>query len=261
MTMMADMHVHTTSSDGEASLEQAVALAAQAGMAAVAITDHMDPHAARYQQSPAKMMDEDGLRRAIRMRDNHKLTWPIQTFIGLERGPLPVDLGDIRPDVIIASAHYVLDYVPVEIGNLFCESYWLAYMRTVMRIATCPQVHILGHMAGYLPLAPLLAPGSTFEERRAMEREIGLRFLSRYWYEQVFRAAAARGIAVEIHCPTRSPSPEMVRMGVRMGVRFTVGSDAHAKSWIGDVAWGYDVLSSLGAGVESVWSPAPLRQA
>lgn len=259
--MMADMHVHTTSSDGEAGLEQAVALAAKAGMAAVAITDHMDPHAARYQQSPGKMMNEDGLRRAIRQRDSCASVWPIRTFIGLERGPLPVSLDDVQPDVIIASAHYVVDQVPAKVGNVLCEDYWRAYMRTVMQIAAGPQVHILGHIAGYLPLAPLLAPGSTFEERRAMEREIGLRFFSRDWYEQVFRAAAARGIAVEIHCPTRSPSPEMVRMGLEIGVRFTVGSDAHDRSWIGDVAWGYDLLSALRAGARSLWSPAPRGQA
>jgi len=86
-------------------------------------------------------------------------------------------------------------------------------------------VDVVGHMAGYLPINPM--QGSTFEERREIEREIVRRYFTRDWYERVFRVVAARGIACELHCPTRSPGPDMVRLGLDMGVKFSVGSDAH----------------------------------
>lgn len=242
---MMDLHTHTVASDGEATLEEAVSLAAAAGMSAIAITDHMDPFQATYTGSSGHMMQEEDLERAIQARNARE--WPIQVFIGLERGPLPVELRRARPDLVIASVHYITRRVETQIGQVFHEPYWLAYMDEVLRTISGPQISILGHMAGYLPMGSMLTPGSTFEERREIERRIAQRFFTREWYEKVFRAACERGVAVEIHCPSRSPSPDMVNMGLAMGVRFSVGSDGHAKSWIGDVSWGYDLLNSLGA--------------
>lgn len=250
---MMDLHTHTVASDGEATLEEAVLLAAKAGMSAVAITDHMDPHQADYAGSPGHMIQEDELEKAIQVRDGRE--WPIRVFIGFERGPIPVELRRTHPDLVIASVHYITKQVQTQAGQVFCEPYWHAYMDDVLRTVSGPQISILGHMAGYLPMKHMLAPGSTFEERREIERDIAQRFFTSQWYEKVFRTALERGIAVEIHCPSHSPSPDMVRMGLAMGVRFTVGSDGHAKSWIGDVSWGYDLLNSLGADPESVWSP------
>ncbi len=250
---MMDLHTHTVASDGEATLEEAVSLAAAAGMSAIAITDHMDPHQATYAGSSGHMMQEDDLERAIGARNARE--WPIQVFIGLERGPLPAGLKRARPDLVIASVHYITRRVKTQIGQVFHEPYWLAYMDEVLHTVSGPQVSILGHMAGYLPMRHMLTPGSTFDERREIERRIAQRFFTREWYEKVFRAARERGVAVEIHCPSRSPSPDMVRMGLAMGVRFSVGSDGHAKSWIGDVSWGYDLLNSIGAGPDSLWSP------
>ena len=256
---MMDLHTHTVASDGEATFEEAVSLAAAAGMSAIAITDHMDSHQAAYTESSGHMMQEEDLAKVIQARNERE--WPIQVFVGLERGPLPVELKQARPDLVIASAHYITTRVKTQMGQVFHEPYWLAYMEEVLQTISRPQVSILGHIAGYLPMKHMLTPGSTFEERREIERKIAQRFFTREWYAKVFRVACERGAAVEIHCPSRSPSPDMVRMGLAMGVRFSVGSDGHAKSWIGNVSWGYDLLNSLGAGPDSVWSPGLHGQA
>ena len=161
-------------------------------------------------------------------------------------------LGGAAPDLVIASVHYLPADIPTVRGRFFDETYWHV---SVLDVASGPQADPVGHMAGYLPINPM--PGSTFEERREIEREIVRRYFTRDWYERVFRVVAARGIACELHCPTRSPGPDMVRLGLDMGVRFSVGSDAHMASWIGDVGWAYDLLESLGAHEADIWSPGP----
>ena len=50
---MMDLHTHTVASDGEATLEEAVSLAAAAGMSAIAITDHWIRTRPRMRGHPA----------------------------------------------------------------------------------------------------------------------------------------------------------------------------------------------------------------
>jgi histidinol phosphatase-like PHP family hydrolase len=251
-----DYHVHSSESDGEARPDQIPELARQAGLVACAITDHFDPQAPGYDPVPGKSLDLPRFLSMLKWRDEWRLSHRergMELFVGIERGPTPVWLGGAAPDLVIASVHYLPADTPTVRGRLFDETYWRLYMKTVFDVASGPQVDVVGHMAGYLPINPM--PGSTFEERREIEREIGRRYFVRDWYERVFRVAAARGIACELHCPTRSPSPDTVRLGLDMGVKFSVGSDAHSASWIGDVSWAYDLLTSLGARQADIWSP------
>ncbi len=251
-----DYHVHSSESDGEAEPDQIPELARQAGLAACAITDHFDPYAPGYESAPGKFLDVPRLLSMLKWRDEWRSSrreHSVDLFVGIERGPAPVSLGGATPDLIIASVHYLPADVPTVRGRFFDETYWHAYMKSVLDVASGPQVDVVGHMAGYLPINPM--PGSTFEERREIEREIVRRYFTRDWYERVFRVVAARGIACELHCPTRSPGPDMVKLGLDMGVRFSVGSDAHMASWIGDVGWAYDLLESLGAHEADIWSP------
>lgn len=253
-----DYHVHSSESDGEASPDQIPELARQARLAACAITDHFDPYAPGYEPVPGKSLDVARLLSMLKWRDEWRLSCRehgVDLFVGIERGPVPVPLGRTTPDLIIASVHYLPANVPAVRGRLFDETYWNAYMKSVFDVASGPQVDVVGHMAGYLPMNPMLPPISTFEERREIEREIARRYFTRDWYEKVFRIAATRGIACELHCPTRSPGPNMVRLGLSMGVKFSVGSDAHMASWIGDVGWAFDLLESMGAGRADLWSP------
>ena len=255
-----DYHVHSSESDGEAGPDQIPELAKRTGLVACAITDHFDPHAPGYDPVPGKFLDLPRLLSMLKWRDEWRLSHGdhgVDLFVGIERGPTPVFLGGAAPDLVIASVHYLPADVPAARGRLFDEMYWHAYMRSVLDVVSGPQVDVVGHMAGYLPIGPMLLPGSTFEERREIEREIVRRYFVRDWYEKVFRIASARGIACELHCPTKSPSSEMVRLGLDMGVKFSVGSDAHLASWIGDVGWAYDLLESLGAHEAHIWSPRP----
>ena len=250
-----DYHVHWSESDGEARPDQIPELARQAGLAACAITDHFDPQAPGYDPVPGESPDLPRLLAMLKWRDEWRSSHRehgTELFVGIERGPAPVLLGGAAPDLVIASVHYLPADLPTVRGRFFDETYWHV---SVLDVASGPQADPVGHMAGYLPINPM--PGSTFEERREIEREIVRRYFVRDWYEKVFRIASARGIACELHCPTKSPSSEMVRLGLDMGVKFSVGSDAHLASWIGDVGWAYDLLESLGAHEAHIWSPRP----
>lgn len=200
-----------------------------------------------------------GAARAPRAQEGGGLERETLVLVGVERGPvhipgLPRDL-----DLVIGSVHYLTRAVPARRGDLFNEEFWTAYRDDVLRLAADPQVDVLGHIAGYLPMEPLLQPGSTFDERRAMEREIAARFFDRSWYEAVLSRAAASGKAVELHCATRTPDPDAVRLGLRLGVKFSIGSDAHSLDRVGEVAWALDLLESLGATEGDVFLPESLR--
>ncbi|MGE5586632.1 MAG: hypothetical protein ACM3ZO_00195 [Clostridia bacterium] len=156
---------------------------------------------------------------------------------------------------MIGSVHYLTRAVAARRGDLFNEESWTAYRDDVLRLAAAPQVDVLGHIAGYLPMEPLLHPGPTFDECRAMEREIAARFFDHSWYEAVFVRAAATGKAVELHCATCTPDPDAVRLGLRLGVKSSIGSDAHSLERVGEIAWALDLLEVLGATENDVFLP------
>ena len=113
-----------------------------------------------------------------------------ELFVGIERGPAPVLLGGAAPDLVIASVHYLPADLPTVRGRFFDETYWHVYMKTVLDVASGPQADAVGHMAGYLPINP--GPGSTFEERREIEREIAQVLRARLVREGVLRCGGAR---------------------------------------------------------------------
>jgi len=256
-----DLHVHSGLSDGHGSHGDIAERGWAVGLEVLAITDHYDPFDPQTGADCASRLQAIlSLRDSIREQNQDSIRWAKQeggtrVLVGIERGP--VQLPDISADLdlVIGSVHYLTRPVAATPGDLYNPEYWRAYQDDVLRLALDPQVQVLGHIAGYLPMGPLLLPGSTFEERRAMEREIGARFLSRSWYEEVFRRAVQTGKAVELHCATRTPEPDVVRLGLKLGVRFSIGSDAHSLDRVGAVEWALDLLESLGATRDSVLFP------
>lgn len=254
---LMDLHVHTSASDGEPTADEVLEHARAKGLSIVAITDHYDPFAAEYGAQSGNVFDHRALEKQLQWRDGLPEDDSLAVFIGIERGPISVrlEMPSAQPDFVIASVHYITSRIPVERGRLFDERYWRAYMDEALTVVADPQVDVVGHIAGYLPMGGMLLPGSTFEERREMEREIDARFFSSQWYEDVFRAALASKTAIELHCATRTPRIDMVEMGIKMGVRFSVGSDAHNVESVGNVAWAYDLIQSQGAGRQALWHP------
>ncbi len=256
-----DLHVHSEISDGHGSLDAIHEHAREQGLSVVAVADHYDPMDPRRDyDAPARLQAILEVRSLAHSRRAAHAAGAAPdgtlALVGIERGPvsipgLPQDL-----DLVIGSVHYLTRPVAARQGDLFNSDFWAAYRDDVLRLALDPQVDVLGHIAGYLPMDPLLNPGSTLQERRAMEREIAARFFDRSWYDALFFRAAATGKAVELHCATRTPGPDEVRLGLGLGVKFSIGSDAHSLDRVGDVAWALDLLESLGATARDIFIPA-----
>ncbi len=251
-----DLHTHSQVSDGHGTYDEIVRRACERGVEVLALTDHydpMDPRPGSADRDPARLQTILNLRDPTRTLGSER---GVRVLVGVERGPLPAPrLGAADLDLVIGSVHYLVRPVAARPGDLYNPEFWQAYKEDVLRVAADPQVHVLGHIAGYLPMDPLLLPGSTFEERRAIEREIAARFFDRSWYEEVFRRVRETGKAVELHCATETPAPDAVRLGLYLGARFSIGSDAHSLDRVGAVDWALDLLESLGATRDDVYIP------
>ena len=233
-----DCHVHSGLSDGQGGLAEIIEAALAAGLEAVAVTDHYDP------ADPRQNAPQADLAAARLWADAAWAEHRLKVRIGLEVGPGFSPGATTRFWPIIASVHSLNRSA----ADLFDPFYWDTYKLAVLNLAAAPGIDILGHPAGYLPFPAALVEGTTYEQRLDLNREIARRFLDRSWYEELARRAVRTGRAVEIHAPTRSPEPEMLRVLRRNGVRFSMGSDAHSLSRVGDVDWALDALAQAGGG-------------
>src|SRR5690606_20111464 len=123
--------------------------------------------------------------------------YPIPVLLGVEtgiEGAVP-PLLEKDVDLIIRSVHYLRK--PVKAVSPYDPSYWEAYKNEVLDLLQKPG-DVAGHIEGYLPL-PLGDMKTTFDERRAMEREIAEKYFDREWQEAVAKTAAQNRIAIEIH--------------------------------------------------------------
>jgi DNA polymerase (family X) len=192
-----DLHMHTTESDGRASLREMVDAAAALGYEYVAITDHSKALAM------ANGLDE---RRVVAfaqyVRELNRDGLPIQVFSGLECDILrdgAMDLSEdalAELDIVIGSVHSYMNLESAEMTD------------RLLRALGSPSIRVMGHPTGRLLLQ---REGFPFD------------------FEAVAAKAAERGVWLEINA-----SPErldlyapLVRSAKRKGVRFTISTDAH----------------------------------
>jgi DNA polymerase (family X) len=203
-----DLHMHTTESDGKDDLETMVLAARQAGHEYIAITDHSKVLAM------ANGLDEHrALAHAARIRALNERIEGIRVLAGIECDILPDGTMDLAADclaeldIVVASVHLALRQEEAEITE------------RVLRAIDHPWVDIIAH------------PTS----RRLLGREP-----SKLNLEQVTRAAAARGVALEINCHADrlDLSDVNARMARERGVKLVISSDAHSVRALGMRRWG-----------------------
>ena len=206
--LRGDCHLHSTWSDGGASIEAMAATAIDLGHEYMVMTDH----SARL--TVAHGLDEERLTNQLvevdRVNDeiasagiDFRILTGMEVDI-LEDGSL--DLADVmlaQLDIVVASVH----------SKLRMESKQMTE-RMVMAVAN-PHVDILGHCTG---------------------RKVGKREGSKFDADYVFAACAQFGTAVEINCrPERlDPPRELIDLAMQYGCWFAIDSDAHAT---GQLEW------------------------
>ncbi len=191
-----DLHTHTDLTDGLAPLEQMIATARERGYAYYAVTDHA-PNLYMQRMTDAKMLAQ---RTKVRRLEADG------TMVLLHGSELNIDAsGDVDwgPeflegfDVCVASVHGEFTQPKDEMT------------RRIIRACENPYVNIIGH-----PTA----------------RMIGRRPPIEFDLDEVFRAAARTGTALEINSyPDRLDlRDEHVLWAKRHGVKFAIDTDSHA---------------------------------
>jgi DNA polymerase (family X) len=203
-----DLHMHTTESDGKASLREMVDAAAALGYEYVAITDHSKALAM------ANGLDEQRVVNFARqVRELNREGLPIRLFSGLECDILrdgAMDLSEdalAELDLVIGSVHSHMNLEEPEMT------------RRLLRALESPNLRIMGHPTGRILLHRDAFP---------------------FDFDQIATAAARRCVFLEINA-----SPErldlngpLIRAAQRKGCRFTISTDAHQPRHLENMTYG-----------------------
>jgi DNA polymerase (family 10) len=228
--LVADLHAHTTRSDGRDDLDTMIAAAKARGYAYVAITEHSKALAM------ANGFDAARVRKSVKELDEARKRHPgIEVFHGLE-----VDiLGDGELDLDDGTLA-LLDWVIVSIHSKFEMTPEAATARALRAIAN-PYVHAFGHPTGRL-----------IGSREPVPFDVGA----------VARAAAASGVALEINAsPDRLDlSDTNARLARELGCRFVIDTDAHAVTHDDNIRFGVFQARRAGLTAADVLNTLPMRR-
>ncbi len=192
-----DLHMHTTATDGRATLREMAEAAAALGYEYIAITDHSKALAM------ANGLDEERVVAFAReVRDLNRDGLPVRVFSGLEcdilrDGAMDISEGALAElDIVIGSVHSHFDLEPAEMTD------------RLLRALESPHLRVLGHATG----------------RRLLQRDS-----YSFDFEAVATLAASRKIFLEINAsPERLDlPPPLIRAAKRLGCRFAISTDAH----------------------------------
>jgi DNA polymerase (family X) len=195
--MRGDIHMHTTETDGRATLEEMALAARDIGYEYIAITDHSKALAMSNGLDEKRVV---AFAKQIREMDRRALG--IRVFSGLECDIMKDGAMDIENDalaeldLVIGSVHNNMNLERAEMTD------------RLMRALECPSLRVLGHPTGRLLLQ---REGYPFD------------------FELVVDEAVRRGVALEINSsPERLDlNAQMVRTAKARGARFTISTDAH----------------------------------
>ncbi len=203
-----DIHMHTTETDGRASLEEMAAAARDRGYEYIAITDHSKALAMANGLDEKRVVEF-----AARVREINQRGLGIRIFSGLECDILrdgAMDLANdalAELDIVIGSVHSHMNLEPAEMTD------------RLLRALECPSLRVMGHPTG----------------RRLLQRD-GFQFD----FERVIAEAVKRGVWLEINAsPERLDlSGTMIRTAHAKGARFTIATDAHHPKHLAGMRYG-----------------------
>jgi DNA polymerase (family 10) len=203
-----DIHMHTTETDGRASLEEMAAAARAKGYQYIAITDHSKALAM------ANGLDEArAVAFARHVRELNRDGPGIRIFSGLECDILRDGALDLAADalaeldLVIGSVHSHMNLEAAEMTD------------RLLRALECPHLRIMGHPTGRMLLQRDPFP---------------------FDFERVVAEAVRRGVWLEINAsPERLDlSSTLVRMAKARGARFTIATDAHHPRHLENMRYG-----------------------
>jgi DNA polymerase (family 10) len=223
-----DLHMHTTETDGRATLEEMAEAARERGYEYIAITDHSKSLAMTNGLDEKRVVEF-----ARRVREINRAGLGIRVFSGIECDILKdgvMDLSDdalAELDLVIGSVH---SHMNQESGEMTDR---------LLRALACPHLRIMGHPTGRILLHRDPFP---------------------FDFERVTAEAVRRGVWLEINA-----SPErldlhgtLIRTAKAKGAKFTISTDAHHPKHLASMRYGVvtarrgwlgpdDILNTRGA--------------
>jgi DNA polymerase (family X) len=203
-----DIHMHTTETDGRATLEEMAEAARARGYEYVAITDHSKALAMANGLDEKRVVEF-----AKRVREINANGLGIRVFSGLECDILKDGAMDVADDalaeldLVIGSVHSHMNLEAVEMTD------------RLLRALECPHLRVLGHPTGRILLHRDPFP---------------------FDFDRVVTEAARRGVWLEINA-----SPErldlhgtLIRTAKAKSARFTIATDAHHPKHLESMKYG-----------------------
>jgi DNA polymerase (family 10) len=203
-----DLHMHTTETDGRATLEEMAEAARARGYEYIAITDHSKA------LSMTNGLDEQRVVEfARRVREINRQGLGIRIFSGIECDILKdgaMDLADdalAELDLVIGSVHSHMNQEAAEMTD------------RMLRALECPHLRIMGHPTGRILLHRDPFP---------------------FDFDRVAAEAVRRGVWLEVNA-----SPErldlhgtLIRTAKAKGAKFTISTDAHHPKHLESMRYG-----------------------
>ncbi|MBX9790126.1 MAG: DNA polymerase/3'-5' exonuclease PolX [Pirellulales bacterium] len=203
-----DLHMHTTDTDGRATLDEMVAAARRRGLKYIAITDHSKRVTMARGLDGARLHQQwDEIERRNAKLDGFRVLKGVEVDI-LEKGGL--DLADdvlVRADWVVASVHYGQNQPREQITKRIVEA------------LENPYVSAIAHPTGRL-----------INRRKAYEVDL----------EAVFQAAREHGKLLELNAnPARLDLDDVACAAAkRHGIPIVISTDAHSTEQLGVMRYG-----------------------
>jgi DNA polymerase (family 10) len=206
--MRGDIHMHTTETDGKATLREMAEAAAALGYEYIAITDHSKALAMANGLDEKRVVDF-----ARQVRELNRDGLPLHVFSGLE--------CDIMRDGAMDLAEDALAELDLVIGSVHSHMTLEAAEMTdrLLHALESPSLRVLGHATGRLLLQRDSYP---------------------YDFDRIATQAAARKVCFEVNAsPERLDLPgPMIRAAKAKGCRFTISTDAHRPAHLNNMRFG-----------------------
>jgi DNA polymerase (family 10) len=218
-----DLHMHTTATDGRATLEEMAAAARDLGYEYIAITDHSKAIAMAFGLDEKRVVE---FAQTVR-RINEAGELGIRILSGLECDIMKDGAMDIawdalaELDIVIGSVHNHMNQEPEEMTD------------RLLHALECPHLKALGHPTGRLLL---------HREPFAFD------------FDRVIGEAVRRGVRLEVNAsPERLDlSANHIRAAKAKGARFIISTDAHHPKHLLNMRYGIATARRGGLTAEDV---------
>jgi putative hydrolase len=208
-----DYHIHTSFTDGEASIDEIVQYSIELGLARIIFTEHTEPWFAKLAGWFDRYLEQ------IRS-SKEKYKNKIEILIGLEAPATDYDTGlGITPemekevDFLLGCAHRYPEMLGKKVRNLTNQEAIELENKTLMALAHNPRIDSIAHIGATCNKYCCPFPMDLTRE--------------------IIRTATHSGIAIEINQAYQSSLSEFIKICIEEKAFCTLGSNAHALKEIG----------------------------